>query len=100
MEKRYTALFLDDVKKMLNSMPEADRAKATAAITAMKEGHFELVETKILRTPIRELKIKKYRFVFFIQQEFLYFIHTFIKQSARTPKKEIEYAEKIYKRII
>lgn len=100
MNNRYTALFLDSVKKMLASMPEADRAKAAVAITAMKEGYFKLVETKTLRAPIRELKIKKYRLIFFIQEEFLYFIHIFIKQSAKTPKKEIEYAEKVYKRII
>ncbi len=80
-------------------MSEIDRAKVTAAITAMKEGNFQLVETKTLRTPIRELKIKKYRFAFFIQKEIIYFIHVFIKQSAKTPKREVDYAEKVYRKI-
>lgn len=81
-------------------MPEVDRAKVASAIVAMREGNFQVIETKILKTPIRELKVKEYRFVFFVHGEIIYFIHTFIKQSAKTPKKEIDYAEKIYKKLI
>jgi phage-related protein len=98
--QRYSALFLGLVKELLANMSEIERAKVAAAISAMEEGNFQVVETKILKTPIRELKVKKYRLVFFINKQTLYFIHAFIKQTKKTPKKEIEYAYKIYKEII
>jgi len=98
--QQYTTLFFDSVKKMLASMPETDRAKVAVAMSAMKEGNFQVVETKLLRTPIRELKVKKYRFVFFIRGQLIYFLHAFIKQSSKTPKREIDYAEILYKRVV
>lgn len=81
-------------------MPEADRAKVAVAMSAMQEGNFRVVETKLLRTPIHELKIRKYRFVFFIHGQLIYFLHAFIKKSSKTPKREIDHAEKLYKRVI
>jgi phage-related protein len=100
MENKYTALFFDSVKEMLAGLSETERAKVAVAIVAMREGNFQAVETKILKTPIRELKVKEYRFIFFINGPFLYFLHSFIKQSAKTPKKEIDYAYKIYKKTL
>ncbi len=98
--KQYTTSFLNPVKEIIISIPESDRSKITAAIVLMEEGNFHLVETKILQSPIRELKIKKYRLVFFIHEQILYFIHIFVKKTAKTPKKEIKYSQKIYKMII
>ena len=99
-KNQYTVLFLDSVNKMINSIPEIDRAKVAVAMLAIKEGNFQAIETKILKTPIRELKVKVYRFVFFIDKQIIYFIHAFIKQSTKKLKKEINYAEKIYKKLI
>ncbi len=93
----YEIKFLESVKVFLGDMPEADRAKTAAAITVMSEGKFDLISTKVLKSPIRELIIKKYRFIFFIEGNLIHFIHSFIKKTAKTPRKEIEYAEKIYK---
>ena len=81
-------------------MPEADRAKVKVAMTVMGEGEFHLVYTKALQSPIHELVVKKYRFLFFIHGRFLYFIHAFSKKSAKTPKKEIYFAKEIYKIIV
>lgn len=96
----YDVQFLESVKGFLSDMPEADRAKTAAAISVMSEGKFDLVSTKVLKSPIRELIIKRYRFIFFIEGHQIYFIHSFIKKTAKTPRKEIDYAEKIYKIII
>ena len=98
--QEYTTLFFDSVKEMLASMSEIDRAKVAVALSAMREGNFQVAETKLLKTPIRELKIKKYRFIFFIRGQFIYFLHAFIKQSSKTPKREIDYAERLYKKVI
>ncbi len=100
IKKEYTVIFLDPVNKMLSKIPEIERAKIIAAITVIGKGEFHLVYTKKLQPPIRELIVKKYRFIFFIHKQFLYFIHSFIKQSAKTPKKEINYAKKICQKII
>jgi len=100
ISSQYTVLFLDSVKERISSMSETDSAKVAAAITIMRERNFHLVEIKTLKSPIRELKIKKYRLVFFIHGKILYFIHVFVKKTAKTPKVEIEYVEKIYKKII
>ncbi len=82
----------------LDSIPEPDKGKL---ITAMEMVHIdiELVHVKTLKTPIKELKVKKYRILFFIKNNVLYFTNGFIKKSQKTPKSQIEYAEKIFKMI-
>jgi phage-related protein len=100
IKKVYIVLFLKSADDMLNNMGETDRAKTAAAIMAISKGEFHLVYTKPLRGKIRELIVKKYRFIFFTHQEFLYFVNAFIKKSKKTPKKEIDHAYKIYQEII
>ena len=94
IKKIYTILFLDSVNKMIADIPEADRAKIAAAVTVVSEGRFNLVYIKPFRGKLRELIVKKYRFIFFIHESFLYFIHSFVKKSNKTPKKEIDRAQK------
>ena len=57
--QQYTILFFDSVKVMLASMPEVDRAKVGVAMSAMKEGNFQAVETKPLRTPIKGDRLRR-----------------------------------------
>lgn len=99
-KKIYTALFLDSVKDFITDLSETDSAKVAASITIIEKGDLHLVDTKMLKAPIRELKIKKYRFIFFIHKNLIYIIHAFIKKTAKTPQKEIGFAEKVYKMII
>lgn len=100
MSNKYFALFFDSVRDFIETLPNNDQGKINATVVAMESGDFESSYIKTLRTPIKELIIKKYRIVFFIHQNTIYFIGAFIKKSAKTPKKEIENAEKIYKIII
>jgi len=53
-----------------------------------------------LKTPIRELIIKNYRFVFFINKNKIWFVGAFIKKTIKTPKVEIKNAQKLYDKII
>lgn len=95
----YITIFIGSAKRIFDSLPDVDNLKVNAAIIRIRERNFKAVEIKTLKSPIRELKIGKYRFIFFIQREEVYFVHAFIKKTAKTPKKEIEYARKIYKNI-
>jgi phage-related protein len=54
------------------------------------------VETKLLRPPIHELKIKVYRFPYFIHGSTIYIISGFTKKSQKTPLREIDYAMTVY----
>jgi phage-related protein len=100
MDNKYFTLFLDNVRNFIDTLPDDDQGKINATIIAIESGDFESIYIKTLKTPIKELIIKKYRFVFFIHQTTIYFIGVFIKKSTKTPKREIENAEKIYKIII
>lgn len=48
---------------------------------------------------MKELRVKKYRLIFFIHEEIVYFVRIFIKKTDKTPRNEIEMAEKYYKLI-
>ena len=92
----YTVSFLSKAVSFIQDIPETDRAKVIASIK-MLETDFEIVRTKILHAPVRELIVKKYRIVFFIRSADIYIVSGFVKKSQKTPKREIEYALEIIK---
>lgn len=100
MDNKYFALFLDNVKNFIGTLSNENQGKINATVTAMEAGNFESIYIKTLKTPIKELVVKNYRLIFFIHRTTIYFIGAFIKKSAKTPRKEIENAEKMYKIII
>lgn len=90
-------IVLDEVEIFRKSLSEKDKSKIDASITAMRLGEYDSIYVKPLKGVIRELIIKKFRFVFFIEKDTIYFINAFIKKTNKTPKLEIENALKIYK---
>ncbi len=92
------ALFLEESSDFIEQLPDTDKAKVLAAIKTM-ETDFDAVYTKLLRSPIRELIVKKYRLLFFIKENIIYFVLGFVKKSQKTPVREIERAKHIYKLI-
>lgn len=93
-------LFTNEVREFINSLPDEDRGKINCETIAMGLGNFNSLYIKTLNTPIKELIIKKYRLIFFIHKNEIWFIGAFIKKTAKTPKNEIENAKKLYKEII
>jgi phage-related protein len=91
---------LDRVVAFIESLDYSNQAKIMAAIRVMKSGDFETVYTKQLAGPIRELKVKQYRLLYFIHKHTMYFVGGFTKKSTKTPKQEIENAQQLYKLII
>ena len=63
--KNFEARFFDEALDFIYQLPEADKAKVLAHIKIM-ETDFDVVHTKILRSPIRELVVKNivYSFLF------------------------------------
>lgn len=100
IEKHYEAKIFGEVHDFIKRLSSPDRAKVAANITMLEKGQFGSVHTKSLRNAIKELIVKNYRFIFFIHKNLLYFISAFTKKTQKTPKQEIDNAEKIYKDFI
>ena len=100
MENKYFVLFFDDVKDFVEALSNENQGKIKGAVTAIESGDFKSLYIKTLKTPIKELIIKKYRFIFFIYKSTFYFIGAFVKKTKKTPKAEIENAERIFKKFI
>ncbi|MDO8492414.1 MAG: type II toxin-antitoxin system RelE/ParE family toxin [bacterium] len=94
---KYEAKFFDKVRSFIQKLTPIDQAKIAANIEAMQMGKFDSVYTKSLKGPIKELIVRKFRFIFFIEKHIIYFVSAFIKKTRKAPKQEIENSEKIYK---
>lgn len=92
-------IILDEIEIFRKNLSEKDRAKINSSILAIRLGQYESISTKPLKGAIKELIIKKFRFVFFLHKDIVYFIGVFVKKTKKTPKIEIENALKIYKKI-
>jgi phage-related protein len=96
-ESNFKSLFIESVEDFIHQQNLSDQGKIAAAVTIMEKGGFHLLHIKTLKSPIKELIIKQYRIIFFSKKNIIYFIGAFIKKTSKTPKSEIEQAEKIYK---
>ncbi|MDO8564436.1 MAG: type II toxin-antitoxin system RelE/ParE family toxin [bacterium] len=99
MENKYQLVLYDPVIEFLRELPPKDRSKIDATVQVMLGGDLHSPRIKTLRGQIKELIVKEYRVTFFIHGQIIYFIRAFRKKSAKTPRREIEYAEQIYKLI-
>jgi phage-related protein len=97
---KFKILFTSDVKEFIDRLTDEDKGKINCITDAMMLGNFNLLYIKTIRSPVKELIIKKYRFIFFINKNEIWFIGAFIKKTAKTPKNEIENAKKLYREII
>ncbi len=95
--KIYSAFLMRQVERYVEKLPPAIKAGIWADITAIEHGDFQSAYTKKLKGQIRELIVKDFRLLFFISRHTIYFTSIFRKQSAKTPRQEIERAERLYK---
>lgn len=93
--KKYNIEFFDKALIFIRSVAVINRALLLAKISSMSED-ISSVETKLLKSPIKELKYKKYRLLFFINKNTIYFVSGFTKETQKTPPKELEHAYRIY----
>ena len=95
--KRFRIRFLEPAEKYLKSLSNAEQARVDADTNAMRNGDDSLVNTKRLKGPIHELIVGNHRITYFTLDTTIYFVRSFRKKSAKTPRNEIEYAEQVYK---
>lgn len=100
MENNFRMIILTEVEKFNLNLPKEDQAKISAAMVALKERRFENISVKQLRGDLKELRVKRYRLIFFIHKNDVWVVKAFIKKNNKTPKSEIDLAEKYYKLII
>jgi phage-related protein len=98
--RHYEARFFQEAKDFIEGLSLRDTAKVKANITMMQMGCFSSVHIKLLRNVIKELIVKNYRFIFFVNKNSIYFVGAFTKKTQKTPKQEIDKAERIYKNFI
>jgi|SRR3989344_3730966 len=91
------ARFLNPAAEYIGSLPVSDQASIAANIVCMRSGDFTAVRTKQLKGAVRELIVGHHRLTYFLLVNTLYFVRGFRKKTAKAPRAEIEYAEKIYK---
>lgn len=88
------------VEDYIKALPVLEQQKIRACITTMEEGDFQTLRIRQLRRDIKELKFNNHRFVFFIHDHTIYLIGAFMKKTEKTPKREIDTAEKMRKLIL
>lgn len=92
-------VFFSGAKRYLNDISRTNRAAIARDVNALVENNAEGVRTKQLCGPIRELIVGHHRLTYFKLDDALYFVRGFRKKSAKTPRREIEYAEEVYRAI-
>lgn len=95
--KRLPVFFLSGAKTYADSMTDSDRGTLARDIEALADAEIDSIRVKILARPVFELIVGYHRFTYFELDACLYIMRGFRKKSAKTPKKEIEYAQKMYK---
>lgn len=96
MEKPLRTFFLEGAKEYLDEIPDADKGAIARDIEGIAANEIAGATTKQLKGPIRELKSGPHRITYFKLGGALYFVRGFRKKSARTPKREIDHAHKIF----
>ena len=92
--------FLGDVLDFINNLSLKDQYKIRGAVNALEKCEFQSVYIKQLKGDIKELRVKRYRLIFFIHEHNICFVRIFIKKTNKTSKREIELALKSYKLFI
>jgi phage-related protein len=93
--KQYHLVVLEGTKKFLRTIDIQDRGKIYKQIELMETGNFSGLFIKTINSPLKELKMGKYRILFFIHRDTILITSAFIKKSQKTPRKEILKAQKI-----
>ncbi len=100
MENRLRVILVKNVETFILDLSLNDQSKISGAVEALRNKKFYSIYIKQLRGDIKELKVKKYRLIFFIHKETAYFMRILLKKSNKIPKNEIDMVEKYYKLII
>ncbi|MEJ0053882.1 MAG: type II toxin-antitoxin system RelE/ParE family toxin [bacterium] len=99
MSDRYDVYFLEAARTYVEGLAAGEQGAIAADIDAMRAGELQIPNTKQLRRAVRELISGHHRITYVLIANSIYFIRGFRKKTDKTPKAEIEYAEKIWKQL-
>lgn len=99
MAESLQLFFLSGAKKYLLGIPDADQAAIDRDTVALARGERDAVHTRQLRGPIRELIKGHHRLIYFQIGSTIFFVRGFRKKSQKIPRREIEYAETMYRKL-
>lgn len=99
MKDKYIVVILSQVSEYLAKLSAEEEAAALARIRIMAAGDMNLVHTKQLDGPIRELIVGDQRITYISEGAMLYFVEGFRKKTQKTPKSKIDFAKKVHKTI-
>ena len=88
------------VKEYIALQSETDNLKIARAIAALRSGDFSSIHIKTIKGPLKELIVRRARIIFCLESNTIFFLTAFTKKTAKTPKHEIEMAEKTYLQLI
>lgn len=97
MENELDIITIAKVREAIKSFSTKDREKIFAAMIALSQRKFDTIYVKHLAGEIKELKVRRYRLLFFIHQNKVHFVRIFIKKTNKTPKRDLELAFQYYK---
>ncbi len=97
MENIFEICLFKKVEEFILSLNPQVQSKISGSLSALGSKKFDAIYVKLLKGEIKELRVKKYRLIFFIYRNTVFVSGIFYKQSNKTPKKVIEMAEKYYK---
>jgi phage-related protein len=96
----YGLLVFQQPEELIELTPEPTKSKIESAFMTLRHNRFNDVRVKTLRGKIKEIIIKRFRFIFFIEFGNIYVVRGFTKKSNKTPIQEIEYAEKKHRELL
>lgn len=99
MGNQFNIILLKDIETFIVDLSFDDQDKISGSLEALSDKKFDSIYVKQLKGDIKELRVKKYRLIFFIHKEIIYVVKIFVKKTNKTPKNEIDMAEKNYKLI-
>jgi len=97
MENFIEPIITDDVLEFIESLSIKDQDKIMGSIGSFSKRQFDAIYIKQIFGEIKELRVRKYRLLFFVDDNSVHFIRIFIKKTNKTPKQEIELAIKYFK---
>lgn len=89
--------FFPDAHAYIEGLTDAERGIVARSIRAITRGELSSVYTKQLEGPVRELIFGPHRITYFTIDAVVYFVRGFRKKTPKAPRREIEYASKMYK---
>jgi phage-related protein len=99
MEEKLSTHLFTPAKEYLSTLDPDERAKIMSSIYVIQMGDLSSIHTKQLEGPLRELIVGNHRVTYFVITRALYVVDGFRKKTAKTPKRHIDFAKKMYKYI-